>query len=202
MTKLLVPRADLAYVSMAPSPGFRVGPARSLAARTHLQIPSSDGRLRRVTLFSLARGGARHFVAMDSICYHAAGALGLNGDLSVLGGRVCVTCPLHFFRFDASTGERIVRHDGNDDDNDDGNGDPASFEKPHWRRHEGKHRTMPGPMQRTHSVLVKDGVVYVVLDERGEVPSDMYAFAPDRDPERENGKKRQSRIFFGSDFEW
>ena len=66
-------------------------------------VPLLEGRsvrlgARRIAVFRLHSGWA----AVDHACPHAGGPLadGLVGD-------ACVTCPLHGWRFDLLTGERI-----------------------------------------------------------------------------------------------
>jgi len=66
-------------------------------------VPLLEGRsirlgARRIAVFRLEDGWA----AIDHACPHQGGPLA-DG----LVGRACVTCPLHGWRFDLRTGERI-----------------------------------------------------------------------------------------------
>ena len=56
-------------------------------------IVSRTGRA--IVIFRVAE---REFSSMDSICYHAGGALGKEGDIEDLGGQLHLACPEHKHR--------------------------------------------------------------------------------------------------------
>lgn len=168
-----------------------VGKASELPARVHLNLKS-----RRITVLRVPRGGVHEFTAFDSLCYHAGGALGLRGSISVVDGRICLTCPLHMYVLDVFTGQRVVRGDefhesspsnlvDDNDDNDDN--DDVDDENNHALSRDFSKRfkfqtphVLPGVRQRIHDVRVENGVVQVRLrlTDPLEVPSDMFAYRP------------------------
>ncbi len=146
--------------SAAPSSSFgteiRVGDAKTLPRRIHLRVEQESGRFRNVSILRVAQGGVNKWFALDSICYHAGGALA-NGELSVVNGDVCVKCPVHFFEISLATGFRVRAGNGK------GKG-PAAMQIP------------SGVVQRMHEAYERDGIVYLRIRDDGYVESDAYAF--------------------------
>lgn len=118
---------------------------------------------RQVILFHRANG----WFAMDAICYHMGGPL-IKGSvvdieepmhfrraaeiLGVVGpksGREVVVCPWHSYRITLDTGEGMTMDTNSQ-----------------WKS--------KGPRQRTHTVTIKDGEVFVTLTSGKFLPSDEY----------------------------
>jgi nitrite reductase/ring-hydroxylating ferredoxin subunit len=155
-----------------------VGPVRDLPNRTQLVVKG-----RRVTLLQIARGGVRQWTLIDSICYHAGGALGGRGKLSNFAGRPCLTCPVHFFVVDVFSGERIQQGSTYDHrrgrhsvDNENGNGNSSTLGRSTQSSND---QARPERMkQRIHEVDVRNGTVWIRLRPHTpqSVESDRYAF--------------------------
>ncbi|XP_045158969.2 Rieske domain-containing protein-like [Mercenaria mercenaria] len=96
------------------------------------------------------------FYALDSFCYHAGGPL-YNGDIEDLGGRTCMVCPWHKYKVCLNTGQNYYQ-----------SVDPHNLDKPpKWTAGEVR--------QRTHTVTVRDGNIYVTLSScDGTLDSDHY----------------------------
>jgi nitrite reductase/ring-hydroxylating ferredoxin subunit len=155
-----------------------VGPVRDLPKRTQLVV---EGR--RVTLLQIARGGVRQWTLIDSICYHAGGALGSRGKLSNFAGRPCLTCPVHFFVVDVFSGERVLQSSTYDHrrgrhsaDKENGNGNGSTLGRSTQSSDE--RASLERMKQRVHEVDVRDGTVWIRLRPHSpqSVESDKYAF--------------------------
>ena len=127
--------------------------ALSQGQRIHASI---DGRY--ITVLRLP-SGAIH--AIDSICFHAGGPLGV-GEIEDLNGRACLICPWHHYKIDVASGDKY-------------------YQGIEWK--EGK--MIPGDWksngikQRTHSVTIEDnGDLHVTLPpvSAAKIESDGYAF--------------------------
>ncbi|XP_038044078.1 Rieske domain-containing protein-like [Patiria miniata] len=95
---------------------------------------------RKITVF--CRDGG--FYALDFHCYHAGGPLDV-GNIEDINGVSCVVCPWHKYKISLATGEGFYQAV-----------DPQNpRQAPCWRS--------KGVKQRTHSVEVRDGTVYVKL---------------------------------------
>lgn len=146
-------------------PRHRVGRARDLPARSVVDVAEESGRVRRVLLLKIPRGGVHTFTCIDAFCAHQGAALS-GGDVAIYDGRLCITCPVHLLEFDVATGENIERGEV-------GDGDGPRLPKRRWT---GRPRvTTGGFRQRSHGVVVEDGVVFIELQLEGEVESDAYA---------------------------
>jgi nitrite reductase/ring-hydroxylating ferredoxin subunit len=185
-------KPELSHPSFDHGPWKHVGTVRDLPVRTQLVV---DGR--HITLLRIARGGVLEWTAFDSLCYHAGGALGQAGKLSVVAGRACLTCPVHLFVLDIFNGERIrkdtVREEHElrgkttetgcigDDELDSGHRKEPTSKGP---------ELMNEIKQRVHDVKVRDGRVWVRLQTKFPLraDSDRWAF--------------RSTAFFGSNIEW
>lgn len=169
---------------------INLGVANNLPDRSHLTV---NGR--RITVLRVARGGTLEFTAFDSLCFHAGGALGRGGAVSVIDGRTCVTCPLHKYVIDVFTGERIVRESDfpasipsestinyvTDNDETDIDDDARALERDFVKRFRQRTlRALPGVKQRIHDVRIENGRVMVRLriTNPSEAPSDVFAFSP------------------------
>mmetsp|Transcript_19510 Transcript_19510/g.35188 ORF Transcript_19510/g.35188 Transcript_19510/m.35188 type:complete len:167 (-) Transcript_19510:385-885(-) len=128
-------------------------PARAVAAGgisvcSSMQLPEG-GRFhttiegRYITVFRM-RG---QLTAIDSVCYHAGGPVGL-GDIEDINGRVCVSCPWHDYKIDVKTGERL--------------GKSSSYQG--GRMVEGGWKSY-GVKQRPHRVYEQGGTVFVILSQ-------------------------------------
>lgn len=148
-----------------------VGRARDLPARTQVEVCG-----RHVTVFRVARGGVNEWYAIDSICYHAGGALGSGGRMLVRDGTVCVECPVHMFRVDVASGRLKGIREGRGKrrrraDGDEGLGDHGDVRKD-------PNADIGNIVQRVHETRVVDGIVEVRIrtDTPPQVPSDTYAY--------------------------
>ena len=120
---------------------------------------------------------------IDSICYHAAGPLGL-GDIEDIEDRPAIICPWHMYRVTLDTGEKLYR---GIEMHADGTRTPTGWQS-------------AGVKQRVHAIVEREGKIFVVLsssgssgsssssssiDDRGEqqwIESDKFACrAPDAD---------------------
>jgi nitrite reductase/ring-hydroxylating ferredoxin subunit len=182
----------LAHPSFDQGPWTHVGTVQDLPVRTQLVV---DGR--HITLLRIARGGVLEWTAFDSFCYHAGGALGQAGRLSVLAGRACLTCPVHFFVLDIFNGERIRKDAaGNEHEGREKTRDTGSIEDGELDSDYPKDPTNRGPeemneiKQRVHDVQVRDGRVWIRLQTKFPMlaASDRWAF--------------RSTTSFGSNIEW
>lgn len=102
----------------------------------------------------------KHLRAIDAICYHEGGALGL-GDIEDVGevGRSCLRCPKHRHLIDVETGVRWFQ--GMDKE---------------WK-------PTDEPVQRVHEAKFgENGSVWVRLILDGERPTDRFANRPGRQP--------------------
>uniref|UniRef100_A0A8C4Z8I0 Rieske domain-containing protein n=1 Tax=Gadus morhua TaxID=8049 RepID=A0A8C4Z8I0_GADMO len=96
------------------------------------------------------------FYAMDSYCYHEAGAL-QTGDIEELGGKLCIICPNHKYKITLAEGEGLYK------DTDPMEKSPVAV----W--------LSKGPKQRVHSITEANGEVYVKLSEDPQrLDSDFY----------------------------
>ncbi|MEW5301369.1 MAG: hypothetical protein WDW36_004232 [Sanguina aurantia] len=140
--------------SSSISRGISVGDSEALAegARIHVNI---EGRY--VTILRL-KGDLK---AIDSICFHAGGPLGL-GDIEEVNGRSCILCPWHYYKIDVTSGDKY-------------------YQSVSW--HNGK--MVPGDwqsngqQQRVHRVTEQDGNIYLTINTEGKVDSDEYACKAD-----------------------
>ena len=90
---------------------------------------------------------------MDSICYHAGGPLTI-GDIEDVAGDSCVKCPWHNQPIRLSDGARMYRK--------------VTFEGASNKMvHDDTWRAYP-KLQRVHAVEIREGGVYVKVDEGGE----------------------------------
>ncbi|XP_042309624.1 Rieske domain-containing protein [Sceloporus undulatus] len=97
------------------------------------------------------------FYAMDCRCYHAGGPLHL-GEIEDINGEPCIICPWHKYKITLATGEGLYQAI---------NPREPSL-SPKWRS--------KGVKQRTHSVTVENGNVYVTLSDLNDsIDSDYYA---------------------------
>nr|XP_060617782.1 Rieske domain-containing protein isoform X1 [Anolis sagrei ordinatus] len=100
---------------------------------------------------------AGRFYAMDCRCYHAGGPLHL-GEIEDINGQACIVCPWHKYKITLATGEGLYQAVNPRE--------PSS--SPKWRS--------KGVKQRTHSVAVEGGNVYVTLSDLDcRKESDYYA---------------------------
>ncbi|KAG1666444.1 hypothetical protein FOA52_015114 [Chlamydomonas sp. UWO 241] len=116
-----------------------VGPSSSLSAEGSRLHATIEGRY--VTV--LRHKGVLH--AIDSICYHAGGPLGV-GDIEEVNGRPCILCPWHYYQIDLCTGDKYYQ--------------PLKFvdgkmQKGEWASN--------GVKQRVHSTLEDGGRVLLTL---------------------------------------
>ncbi|XP_056461841.1 Rieske domain-containing protein isoform X2 [Gadus chalcogrammus] len=96
------------------------------------------------------------FYAMDSYCYHEAGAL-QTGDIEELGGKLCIICPNHKYKITLAEGEGLYKY------TDPKEKSPVAM----W--------LSKGPKQRVHSITEANGEVYVKLSEDPQrLDSDFY----------------------------
>lgn len=146
-------------------PRHRVGRACDLSARSVVEVAEESGRIRRVLLLKVPRGGVHTFACIDAFCAHKGAALA-GGDVAIYDGRLCLTCPVHLLEFDVATGENIERGEAGDRDG-------ARLPKRKWM---GTPRVVEGGFrQRSHGVAVEDGIVFIELRLEGDVESDAYA---------------------------
>nr|XP_020648867.1 Rieske domain-containing protein isoform X1 [Pogona vitticeps] len=97
------------------------------------------------------------FYALDCRCYHAGGPLHL-GEIEDINGQACIICPWHKYKITLATGEGLYQAV---------NPREPSL-SPKWRS--------KGVKQRTHTVTVENGNVYVTLsDVVDSIDSDYYA---------------------------
>ncbi|XP_075397408.1 Rieske domain-containing protein isoform X1 [Tenrec ecaudatus] len=95
--------------------------------------------------------------AMDIRCYHSGGPLHL-GEIEDFNGQSCIVCPWHKFKITLATGEGLYQAKNPRD--------PSA--KPTW--------CSKGIKQRTHTVTVDNGNLYVTLSkEPFKCDSDFYA---------------------------
>jgi len=97
--------------------------------------------------------------AIDSICFHAGGELGL-GDIEDINGKACLTCPLHEYHVDIATGEHMTK----------------AFRLSNGRLEDMGWQSQ-GVSQRVHTVSERGGHVYLTLSQSGAVGSDAYAYS-------------------------
>jgi len=121
-------------------------------------LPSGEGSKRHVTV--LRTHGK--LCALDAICYHAGGPLGLGDVEEVAEGRPCVRCPWHHYLVDLETGTKWYQPLQKDPTS--GQLVPAG-----WKCTEKS-------VQRIHEVEERSGGIYVRLRlEGGERESDRWA---------------------------
>ncbi|XP_043920061.1 Rieske domain-containing protein [Protopterus annectens] len=97
------------------------------------------------------------FYALDMRCYHAGGPLH-RGDIEEIDGRACIVCPWHKYKITLAEGEGLYQSVN----------PSVPTDKPKW--------CSKGLKQRTHTVTVANGDVYVTLsDTSTSMDSDIYA---------------------------
>lgn len=130
--------------------GTCVGDSSALPEGGRLHIKIKD---RYVTVLRL--NGALH--AIDSVCFHAGGPLGI-GDIEDLDGRACLVCPWHYYKIDIQTGDKYYQAVAFQD---------GKMVAADWKSN--------GVKQRVHSVVEAGGKLYVDMGAGGRVDSDEYA---------------------------
>eukprot|EP00744_Colponema_vietnamica_P015132 GILI01021210.1.p1 GENE.GILI01021210.1~~GILI01021210.1.p1 ORF type:complete len:626 (-),score=115.74 GILI01021210.1:133-2010(-) len=125
-----------------------VGPSSSFADDARMIVRAGP---RNIAVF-LHKGT---FYAIDNACYHHGGPLH-NGDIEDLGGHPCIICPWHSYRIALDTGEGLYV------------GLDLVAKKECVKT--------KGVKQRTHQVIIRDGMVIVQVKTGGQtIESDMYA---------------------------
>ncbi|GAX83392.1 hypothetical protein CEUSTIGMA_g10817.t1 [Chlamydomonas eustigma] len=132
-------------------PRHLVGTSNSLAegGRIHAKI---EGRYVSV----LRLNGNLH--AIDSICFHAGGPLGI-GEIEDLNGKNCIICPWHHYKIDIETGEKYYQA---------GVWENGKMKPGAWQSN--------GVKQRVHSTIEENGNIYVTFSKGTLVDSDGYAY--------------------------
>lgn len=130
--------------------------------RAHVRLGEGDGRF--VTVLRVQG----ELWALDAICYHAGGPLGL-GDIEEAGdpSRLCVRCPWHHYLVDLRTG--VKWHRALEMNSASGKLEPAGW------------KATKDPVQRVHEVQVlDDGSMYVRLNTSdAKFQSDRWAHRED-----------------------
>ncbi|PRW58512.1 Rieske domain-containing -like [Chlorella sorokiniana] len=101
--------------------------------------------------------------AIDSVCFHAGGPLGL-GDIEDVNGHTCVVCPWHYYVVALDNGEKWYQ---------------GTVQGPDGKLLPGAWKSV-GQRQRTHHVQQReDGGIWVQLNLEGQLASDEYAYKPE-----------------------
>jgi len=120
--------------------------------------------------------------AIDSVCFHAGGPLGI-GDIEDVNGRPCIVCPWHYYKIDVETGDKYYQQ--------------VKFEN--GKMVQGDWASN-GVKQRVHAAEERDGGIYLTLSAQpSHVDSDEYACsAPCGDRVLSGGNKGVVRRGSGS----
>ena len=140
--------------SIEPAEKHLVGNISSLnqGQRIHANVKG-----RYITILRLPSGSLH---AIDSICFHAGGPLGV-GEIEDLNGRSCIICPWHHYKIDIQSGDKYYQGI----EWKDGKMIPGD-----WKSNGIKQRVFPTMTDDT-------GDIYVTLPSAADkIESDGYAF--------------------------
>lgn len=98
--------------------------------------------------------------AIDSVCFHAGGPIGLGEIEELDNGDICIVCPWHYYHCSLKSGEKLYR---STIEASDGSG---TLQPGSWKS--------VGKRQRKHLVEQRDDGIYLKLNLEGTIESDQY----------------------------